>query len=140
MRKAILALRTCLVELQRVHSLSDKFKERYLAVLRRTVCHEALIGNTADSDDDITDNNTSDAVEGSTVATIQTNNGTLSFPLQINQQSITMVPSTSQFEANLEFLRKIGIQAMLTPQVVADASKKIVGSPEKSEEEKTIAL
>ncbi|CAI2358180.1 unnamed protein product [Caenorhabditis sp. 36 PRJEB53466] len=56
METAILALRTCMVELERVFTLSDCFKSKYMHVLRRTVCHEALVGNNGESDDELTEN------------------------------------------------------------------------------------
>ncbi|CAI5455187.1 unnamed protein product [Caenorhabditis angaria] len=140
MKNAILALRTCLVELQKVSTLSDNFKAKYLATLKRTVCHEALIGTSVDSDDELSDptpnldeSGSSNVVE-SALATLQTVGGTLSIPLHITQQSITMIPSATQIERNVEFLKRLGYPGELMAKLAEVKSAE--NSPDKSEEEK----
>ncbi|VDO19214.1 unnamed protein product [Heligmosomoides polygyrus] len=63
MRDAVIALRTHLIELQKVSSLADDFYSKYLQALRRRMSHEVLVGVSGDSDDDLTDPNSTDEVE-----------------------------------------------------------------------------
>ncbi|CAL36514.1 Transcriptional coregulator psa-3 [Caenorhabditis elegans] len=143
METAILALRTCMVELERVYSLMESFKAKYLATLRRTVCHEALVGNNGDSDDELSDNPLMPVLEmseaafqaqnkamESALATLQSVSGSLSLPLQFTHQSIT----AAQIERNLEFLKQCGFPTQLPPNFLKPSNEK---SPEKSEEEKS---
>ncbi|KAF1749075.1 hypothetical protein GCK72_025542 [Caenorhabditis remanei] len=144
MVKAILALRTCLVEIEKAYNLMDNFKTRYLSLLRRTVCHEALVGNSGDSDDELSDNPLlpvlglagvdiqaaqAKAME-SALAAMQSGGG-FPMPMQFNPQPFTI----AQIERNLEFLKQCGFP---TPNLPSDFFKHLSEkSPEKSEEEKS---
>uniref|UniRef100_A0A1I7T9T6 Meis_PKNOX_N domain-containing protein n=1 Tax=Caenorhabditis tropicalis TaxID=1561998 RepID=A0A1I7T9T6_9PELO len=142
METAILALRTCLVEMERVFNLSENFRAKYLTILRRTVCHEALVGNNGDSDDELSDHplmpmlgmpdaamEFQNKVMQNALASLQS--GNLPMPMQFPPQQIT----AAQIERNLEFLKQCGFPA---PQLPPDFFKQFPQkSPEKSEEEKT---
>lgn len=86
MRDAVIALRTHLIELQKVSSLADDFYSKYLQALRRRMSHEVLVGVSGDSDDDLTDPNSTDellssSIEQGTVAILTTPQGTVSISL-----------------------------------------------------------
>lgn len=100
----------------------------FSAVLRKTVCHEALVGNNGDSDDELTENpllphiGMQDAIQAqnkameSALATLQTVSGTFPIPLQITQQAMAMIPSTALIEKNLEFLRQASLSCFSNSQ------------------------
>lgn len=80
------------------------------------MCHEALVGNNGDSDDELSDNPLMPVLEmseaafqaqnkamESALATLQSVSGSLSLPLQFTHQSIT----AAQIERNLEFLKQV---------------------------------
>ncbi|EGT40396.1 hypothetical protein CAEBREN_30982 [Caenorhabditis brenneri] len=144
METAILALRTCLVELERVFNLSESFKNKYLKILRRTVCHEALVGNGGDSDDELSDNPLmpvlgmpevamelqNKAMQNALATLQQSVGGGLPMPMQFAPPQF----SAAQIERNLEFLKQCGFPAPLLPDFFKQFPQK---SPEKSEEEKS---
>ncbi|ULT84457.1 hypothetical protein L3Y34_013258 [Caenorhabditis briggsae] len=144
MTTAILALRTCLVEMEKVFNLSENFKAKYMTILRRTVCHEALVGTSGDSDDELSDTpglsllalsgpelQAAQAKAMETAISALQSGGASNLPVQFPPQSLTM----TQIERNFEFLRRCGFP---TPQLPPDFFKQFANkSPEKSEEEKS---
>ncbi|CAD6185021.1 unnamed protein product [Caenorhabditis auriculariae] len=151
MRGAILSLRTCLVELEKLAGLTDSFYCRYLVTMKRAVCQETLIGASVDSDDDMSEPVTPDCENrpkaglADSVATLTTSHGMLSIPLHITQQSITMIPSSSTAETKtaFPFLHAFGFPRLprMLPPVIDEAAlqrgpRLQSGAVENSEEEK----
>ncbi|KAK6760541.1 hypothetical protein RB195_021852 [Necator americanus] len=83
MKDAIIVLRTHLIELQKVASLAEDFRTKYLQALRKRVSHDVLVGSSGDSDDDLAEPSqhgevVPSSLQGGAVATLTTPQGTVS--------------------------------------------------------------